>query len=310
MANKRSYIYAREAEAEMQEARERENITGKTEKVIISNLIKNAKANSRIGDKLLVVIDPKYIHIPAWQRRLRLARTYVIGNNYNKYKWEAPKILLNDGQLIVIDGQHRIFGAFKAGLDGVVCEVMECSLPEAVELFLDQTKDRGGMVPADMYAAAIVAGKDDYTKLRDICHKHNVAVKGEPMVENTVGMLTSISDGLNLIHINPDLLDSILGLLGRLEWNGYADSYNGKAYMSKVIRVMKMMYAYYAGRTEEMEEILIDKCKGTHFFVANLMNKSQDKLFDYLSDTVRCEMESPFRQENRKKITCKMKTAA
>lgn len=136
-----------------------------------------------------------------------------------------------------------------------------------------------------------------------------MAVKGEQTVENTVGTLTSISDGLTLVRINPDLLDSILGLLGRLEWNGYADSYNGKAYMSKVIRVMKMMYAYYAGRTEEMEEILVEKCKGTSFFVNNLISKSQDALFDYLSNTVRCEMESPFRRENKKKVAKKKVTA-
>ena len=36
---------------EMQEARNAEGFTGKTEKLLIANMIKAAKNNSRIGDK-------------------------------------------------------------------------------------------------------------------------------------------------------------------------------------------------------------------------------------------------------------------
>ena len=61
---KRVYLKAKEAEMEMQEARNAEGFTGKTEKLLIANMIKAAKNNSRIGDKLLMVVDPKQIHIP------------------------------------------------------------------------------------------------------------------------------------------------------------------------------------------------------------------------------------------------------
>lgn len=76
---KRVYLKAKEAEMEMQEARNAEGFTGKTEKLLIANMIKAAKNNSRIGDKLLMVVDPKQIHIPEWQRRIKLARAYSIG---------------------------------------------------------------------------------------------------------------------------------------------------------------------------------------------------------------------------------------
>lgn len=94
---KRVYLKAKEAEKEMQEVRESNEFTGKNEKLLIKNLVKTAKNNSRIGDKLLMVIDPMQIHIPNWQRRIKLERPYSIGNNYNSYKWDEPKVLLYNG---------------------------------------------------------------------------------------------------------------------------------------------------------------------------------------------------------------------
>lgn len=299
---KRVYLKAKEAEMEMQEARNAEGFTGKTEKLLIANMIKAAKNNSRIGDKLLMVIDPMEIHIPEWQRRIKLERAYSIGNNYNSYKWDEPKVLLYKGILLCIDGQHRIYGAFKAKKDAVVVEVMECSLEEAIDLFLSQSSDRAKMQPMDIYHAALAAKKPEYVALHDICKKHNVAIKGDDETENVVGTFSSISDGINWIKGGKaELLDSMLGLLGKLEWNGYADTYNGKAYTAKIIRALKSLYAYCEGRTDEMEEAMINRCKGTEFFVDNIMTKTQAQIFDYLSEIVRYEMESPFRNKTGKR---------
>lgn len=305
---KRVYLKAEEVERELQEAREEQGFTGKMEQDYIARLIKDAKRNSVIGDKLQVVIDPMYVHMPKWQRRVKIAKAITIGAEYNKYKWDAPKILYMPDLkiLICIDGQHRIYGAFKANMDGVVVEIMECTLAEAIDLFINQSKDRDKMLPMDIYNAAIAGGKAEYLALRDICHKHNVAVKGED-IENEVGTLTSISDGIKLINRNPELLDGILGLLGNLGWNGYADSYNGKAYTSKIIRSLKTLYAYCDGRTDEMENALLEHCKGTEFFVDNIMYKTQAQIFDYLREIVRYEMESPFTDKKRTKRTTKAK---
>lgn len=299
---KKVYLKANEAEKEMQTVREAEGFVGKNEKILIENMVKNARNNSRIGDKLLMVIDPKQIHIPEWQRRIKLARAYDIGNNYNRYKWDEPKVLLYEGILICIDGQHRIYGAYKGNREAVVVEVMECSLEEAIDLFLSQSTDRAKMQPMDIYHAALAAQKPHYVMLHEICKKHNIIVKGEDESENVVGTFTSISDGIKMCRSNPELLDSMLGLLGKLEWNGYADSYNGRAYTAKIIRALKTLYAYCEGRTEEMENALLAKCRGTEFFVENVMDKTQAQIFDYLSAIVRYEMESPFKQTPKKAI--------
>lgn len=306
---KRVYLKAKEAEQEMQLSRNEEGFTGKNEELLIANMVKNAKLNSRIGDKLLMVVDPKDIHIPEWQRRIKLARSYEIGNNYNSYKWDEPKVLYHDGILLCIDGQHRIYGAYKAKKEGVVVEVMECSLEEAIDLFLSQSSDRAKMQPMDIYHAALAAGKPEYIMLHDICKKHNVAVKGDDTEDNIVGTFTSISDGIKLCRTNPELMDAMLNLLGKLQWNGYADTYNGKAYTAKVIRALKSLYAYCEGRTEEMEHALITRCTGTEFFVDNVMDKTQAQIFDYLSEIVRYEMENPFKEKKTTKTTRKVKQA-
>lgn len=297
---KRVYLSAKEVEKEMQESRNIDGFTGKMETDYISRMIKDAKRNSMVGDKLQLVVDPMYIHIPEWQRRLSLARAYAIGNSYNKYKWDVPKVLFHEGKLWVIDGQHRIYGAFKAKMDAVVVEIMECSMVEAIELFISQSQDRSKMQPMDIYKAAIAGRKEDYIKLQEICHKNNVAVKGDEDTTNTVGTLTSISDGIHLVQTNANLLNSMLKLLGKLGWNGYADSYNGKAYTAKIIRALKALYAYTDGRSDEMEAALLEHCKGTEYFVENIMDKTQAQIFDYLSEIVRYEMESPFTEKKRK----------
>lgn len=294
MKNK-TYVTAKEAEQEMQVVRQADGFTGKMETDYISRMIKDAKRNSVVGDKLQLVVDPTYIHIPEWQRRITKAKSFAIGNCYNKYKWDAPKVLVYKNRLLVIDGQHRIYGAFKASMDAVVVEIMECTLEEAIDLFLDQTKDRTRMLPRDIYRAAIVGKKPDYLMLRDICKANNVAVLGDDGA-NTVGILTSISDGISLVRSNPELLDSILRIIGKLGWNGYAESYCGKAYTARVLRVFRKMYAYFAGRENQMEAALLKHCKGTEYFANHLIDKTQAQMFDKLCDIVEYEMQSPFTQ--------------
>lgn len=293
---RRNFLFPEEAEAEVNEIRLEEGIDNKTEKLIVKDLVKNAKVNSRIGDKVLICINPKYIHYPEWQREIRLPRALNIGNNYDSKRWGLPAYWYHDGLLWAIEGQHRTYGSVKANKEAIVGELIECDLKDAIDLFVNQTKDRAQVRPKDTYKASIVSGDEDYLMLRDICHKYNIAVKGDRNKENTVGTLTSITDGIGLVRMNPNLLDRILCIITKLEWNGYADSYNGKAYTAKIIRALKALYAYYEDKLDEVEQALITRCKGTEYFVNNLMTKSQAQIFDYLADIVRYETESPFKQ--------------
>lgn len=54
---RRTFIFPEEAEAEVSEIRKADGIDKKTEKLFIKEVVKNAKANSRIGDKVLICIE-------------------------------------------------------------------------------------------------------------------------------------------------------------------------------------------------------------------------------------------------------------
>lgn len=284
---KRVYLSPMEVEKELQEEREKHEFRGITEEVSTKQMVDSAKRNSHIADKLLLVLSPYHIHIPAWQRKLNLPRAQEIGGNYNSYKWEIPKVLYINGKFICVDGMHRIYGSFLGRIDDIVVEIIiDMSEKEAINLFLEQGTDRKYMSPVDTYGAAIEAGKPEYIKLKEICSKNRVRVKGDNnSIKNPIGVLTSISDGVSMAKSCPETLDKILVLIKKLQWNG-ANIYDGKAYSAKVLRVLKKLYVCYSGKEKMLEDILLNGCKGEQFFNTELAEKGQDILFDYLSKKI------------------------
>lgn len=69
---KRSYLTAKEAEQVMQETRNQDGFTGKNEKILVNTMVKNAKANNRIGDKLLIHITFQYLNQSSHLKNLEL----------------------------------------------------------------------------------------------------------------------------------------------------------------------------------------------------------------------------------------------
>lgn len=288
MSRERRNIKPEQAEAILQQKRDAEGMTGDVEVKVITNLVENAKRNSKIGDKVLLVIPPHYLHIPSWQRDCDTNRAKQIGLEYNKYKWEVPKAIYVNGTLLCADGLHRIFGASEADIDNVVVEVMEMPIVDAIMLFLNQTKDKGHMSQADYYKASLEAGVEKYVVFRNICHKYNVQIKGDDALCNPVGVFTSISDGIGLANSNPELLDRILNLINELQWNGneHDGTYNGTAYSAKIIRSLKKLYAYNHKNMDVVDKTLMAQCKGSTWYKENFTAKPQEYMFDTLSKMV------------------------
>lgn len=285
--SKRVYLSPIEAEEILQKERNNHGFYGKAEEFATKQMVDAAKKNSRIADKLLTVLSPYQIHIPSWQRKLNLPRAQAIGNEYNPYKWEVPKVIYVNGKFICIDGMHRIFGAHLGKIEDIIIELItNLTEKEAINLFLEQGTDRKYMSPVDTYSAAIEAEKPEYIALRTICAKNHVRVKGDDnTLKNPVGVLTSISDGVSMAKTCPEILDRILSLIEKLQWNG-TNVYEGKAYSAKVLRVLKKLYAYYDGKEDVLENTLLNTCKGTQYFNDTLVEKWQDTLFDYLSKVI------------------------
>ena len=275
---KRRFLRPEEVEAVFNDAREERFKVNEVD--IISTIVETAKRNGRIGDKVLLVIPPEYVHIPDWQRIADLNRAREIGTKYNQYKWEVPKVVYVNGKLIGVDGMHRLLGAVLAKIPAVVIEIMEITEDEAIDLFLSQTIDRNKMKPMDYYKASIRAGKMDYIEFRDICHKHNVQINGDDALDNPVGTFLSITEGVN---INKELLDKILTLINKLKWNGTKSSV---VYGTKIIRSLKKLYANHEASEKQMENILLQNCKGTEWFLDNLVDMPQYYIFDTLSKKV------------------------
>lgn len=301
---KRRYLSPTEVENELQKAREKIGFVAQGENAAVKAMVQTAKQNGKFGDKVLMVLPPEYIHIPEWQRKLNVERAREIGTNYNRYKWEVPKIVHENNRLLAIDGMHRIYGAFLARKESICVEVMEISEKQAIELFLGQSNDRGHMSPTDYYKASIKAELPEYIRFRDICHKNNIQIKGDDALDNPIGVFSSISDGIKLARNNPQLLDRILKLLNKLQWNAKAadSTTDGRAYSAKYIRIMKKLYAYNAGKEKAMEAALLKNCKGSEWFCSVIANKAQDTAFDVISSYIKMDIEKTISFKNAKNM--------
>lgn len=276
--NKKTTLTAIMAEDNMNIVRNARNFSGDAERLIIQNCIEQARQTGKRGDKIILVINPLYIHIPSWQRNLTLSRARAIGDNYITPKWELPKAYCSNGKLYVADGMHRIYGAFLANIEAVTVEFMEISEIEAINIFLDQSADRQRMSPASMINAAIAGHKKEWTEMQQICHENGVNIKGDnEQIENAVGTLTVISDAVNMCRLMPYRFDEILKLIKELQWGE-------GAYGAKIIRNINMLFTYHG--TERTKNTLLLKCKGREYFKNNIITQSQYAIFDSLSKIV------------------------
>lgn len=285
---KKAYLTPVEVEMELNKGRETKDIgTEKEEARTVKQWVNQALKSSSYGDKTLICADPVYIHIPVWQRKLNIQNATDIGKHYNKYKWELPKILYWEGKLWCIDGMHRIYGSYLGGLEQVTMEIMtDITMKEAIKIFLDQTEDRKKMSLTDMWGAALEAEVEEYVVLHNICENNRVCVRDEEFNgENHVGTFTSVRDGLKMAKGNPELLNDILALITKLQWNGDVNV-PGKAYGAIAFRVIRKLYGYYGEHKEQMESILMEKCSGASYWNSHLDKKTQGQMFDHLSDII------------------------
>lgn len=284
-----------EVETMMNEARMLNNIIEVGERMIVSDKMEEARSKHDGREKAIISINPLLIHVPDWQRDLTISDAKKIGAEFSPYKWDLPKIMYRNDKFYVVDGMHRVIGAYFGNMKLIQVEVLiGITEAEAVDLFLSQQDDRKNMAPVDTYSAALVARKEEYVRLKAICDRNHVAVKGDRKpVDNPIGVLTPISDGVKMAKNCPDLLDRILKLIVKLQWNGGKSYRDGKAFSAKTLRVFKKLYSYYAGRETDMERVLLNNCKGSKYFNDNLSEKWQDSLFDFLSDVIEKNIDIP-----------------
>lgn len=278
------FLKASEAEQVMNGLRIQKGLSADTENKIIEQTVKLARQNGKLGDKIVMVIPPYYVHFPDWQRKLDVARAKEIGENYIAAKWEMPKLIYVGGLLYCIEGMHRSFGAAISGMEDAVFELLDnVTEKEAINIFLQQTADRKRISQEDKYIPSIKAEIPEYLKLRDILHKYNVQIKGDDAIRNPIGIFTSISDGIRTIANDEKTFRRIIAVIYNLGW--YGDDCN-TAFSSKTFRSLKKLYAAYKGKEKLLETQLLDNCKGAEYFQANLLGRPQCVIFDTLEKAV------------------------
>lgn len=140
--SKRERMLPKELEEMMNEARMLNNIIEAGEKMIVSDKMEEARSKHDGREKAIISINPLLVHIPEWQRELRVSISKKIGSEFNPYKWDLPKVVLRDGKFYVIDGMHRIIGAYFGNMKLVQVEVLiGITEADAVDLFLSQQND-------------------------------------------------------------------------------------------------------------------------------------------------------------------------
>lgn len=290
MAKVKRYIKPEEVELRLAEMRKGLFSNAASEMREVSRMVEQAKTTGKVGDKIIMVLDPRFIHFPKWQRKIDLTIVNNIAQNYDKNKWELPKLIYSKGKLYPCDGQHRVYAAIiSANKMGSVPQYITAELitditeKEAIELFLGQMDDKHKLGYDDIFNAAIYAKKKEYTALREICAKNKLNVKGDEYIENPIGILQPIKECVKMVQHDSETFEHILELIGKLEWNG---EMTNRAYNAKVIRVFNKLFAYYCGKEEQVENILLDKCKGSDYFKKEISPRSQSMTFDLLSEII------------------------
>lgn len=132
--------------------------------------VQNALKNSfGIGLKKYILVSPKLLHIPVWQRNTDMAKATEIAENFNEDKFDPIKAYVTStGILEVADGAHRAIAFIIKEELKILVEVLNCTENEAVLTFLGQQSGRKTMTISDTYRAGIKANIEEYINFKQL----------------------------------------------------------------------------------------------------------------------------------------------
>lgn len=280
----RRKMTAIEAELYGNEMRKEENVTKEVELAVVQSIMSSARFN-RIGNKVFMVINPLYVHIPDWQRDLDTSNSVTISTGYVEEKWDIPKVFWNvkTQRLEVADGSHRIFGAQIGKFKDVLVYLMEISEEEAIRLFIAQSDDRRKMHPTDFYIPGLKLKTPKYVTLRDICHARHIKVTKKDDVIDSVGTIHGFKGCVDMAEHNPKLLENVLDTIIKMRWIGSSK----EAFMAVNIRAIKKILSENANDISEIQKVLIANCSGAKYYEDNIsVLKTEAQVYDWLATEI------------------------
>lgn len=132
-----------------------------------------------------------------YQRQLQNHRIEVISKSWDDEICDPPVLSLrSDGAAYVVDGQHRVESAKRAGKKSLVCRILrELSRAREAELFAALNTYRKPAIIAERFKALVMAKDPAALSLVKVCHDLELKLAGYDPVstggstENVIGCL-------------------------------------------------------------------------------------------------------------------------
>lgn len=246
--------------------------------------VQNALKNSfGIGLKKYILISPKMLHIPMWQRNTDMAKATEIAENFNEDKFDPIKAYVTTkGTLEVADGAHRAIAFILKEELKILVEILNCTENEAVFTFLGQQSGRKTMTISDTYRAGVRANIKEYVNFKELFEDYNIQITVEDNeLNNPIGKVTPSKTILRLVASDREMLTKLIMLIKKLEWCG---STSKNAFELRNFKVLKKLFAAYG---EKVEGKLLKYCSGAAFYENKVVPiKSNAELYDMLTKEI------------------------
>lgn len=249
---------------------------------ILNTKLKNAMG---IGPKKYILIDPRIIHIPDWQRDTDMIKSTEIAENYSEVKYDPIKIYIDKtGKANAADGAHRtvakITYAERNNCVGeeILVEVLDCDEHGAILAFLGQGIGRKTMSTSDTYRAGIKANIEEYVKFKDFFEKRNVQITMDNhKLENPIGYIKPSVEIMRMVVRDEETTSNIVSLMIKLGWTGS----DKEVFIRRNFLTLKKLYAHYGKETVELK--LMKYCKGATYYESIIYPiKSDSEVYDLL----------------------------
>lgn len=197
------------------------------------------------------------LHYGNYQRALNTAWVNKMAKNFEEGLLGVLIVSYRDGKHYVIDGQHRLEAAKRAGVEDLVCQVHTGLTYETeAELFNKYNRERKKLTPLDIFKAELEAGDSGAIKISQLIESHGfiLGTGGGNAAHNGIVAIAMLKDIYR--KEGEENLDRVLGLI-RATWYG-----ERTALQRNMLGGLSVFIKLYGDDFEDSD--FIDKLKRTH----------------------------------------------
>jgi len=136
----------------------------------------NISIDAPTRDAVIVEVDVHAVLKSKCNRTHNEKWSTEIARNWNWNLYQLITVNNRDGYDHVIDGQHRLEAAKKAGIARIPAWRINVPAEKEKDVFLDLTRKRNNVSPVDKYNILLAYGDPDTVKLHRIFTKYNLKV--------------------------------------------------------------------------------------------------------------------------------------